>query len=44
MSPSRDPIRDGMRIYWDAAIPMDDGVLLHRRRLPALAWAHSPSS
>ena len=21
-------IRDGMRIYWDAAIPMDDGVVL----------------
>ena len=35
-------IRDGMRIYWDAAIPMDDGVLLRCRRLPALAVGAFP--
>ncbi len=28
MSGSRSEVRDGMQIDWDAAIPMDDGVVL----------------
>jgi predicted acyl esterase len=28
MDPARSEIRDGMRISWDAPIPMDDGVVL----------------
>ena len=28
MSAARSEIRDGMQIEWDAAIPMDDGVVL----------------
>jgi predicted acyl esterase len=28
MSEARPEIRDGMQIEWDAALPMDDGIVL----------------
>ena len=33
---TRSEVRDGMRIDWDAAIPIDDGIVAGKLRRPAL--------
>ena len=39
---ARTEIRDGMRITWHQPIPMDDGLVLRRRRLSRRSRTAAP--